>query len=290
MEYEFLKSLEVIFIASAAVILLLYKLKLPSLLGFIIAGIIIGPHGVGFIKDVHFIQILAEIGVILLLFTIGIEFSLTKLFRIKKAVLGGGGAQVLFTIIASAAITYVAIGDVNKSIFFGFFLYALSSTGIVLKLLVERGEIDSPHGHTMVGILIFQDLCIVPLMLLIPVLSGNGIDILDVGKKMGTAAIIIITVLLSSRWMDSPCPAPSGCPDEEPGTLSDHHYSPLSRHSASDFTFRPFPCSWSISCGAHYIRIRVCSTGNIRHIAVQGQFHGAFLCIHRNADEYRVYR
>ena len=200
MEFEFLKSLEVIFIASAAVILLLYKLKIPSLIGFIIAGIIIGPHGLGLIKDVHFIQILAEIGVILLLFTIGIEFSLTKLFRIKKAVLGGGGAQVLFTIIGSAALTYVAIGDVNKSIFFGF-LYALSSTAIVLKLLAERGEIDSPHGHTMVGILIFQDLCIVPLMLLIPILSGDGIDILDVAMKMGTAALIIIIVLLSSRWI-----------------------------------------------------------------------------------------
>jgi len=200
MEFEFLKSLEIIFIASAAVILLLYKLKIPSLIGFIIAGIIIGPHGVGLIKDVHFIQILAEIGVILLLFTIGIEFSLTKLFRIKKAVLGGGGAQVLFTIIASAALTYVAIGDVNKSIFFGF-LYALSSTAIVLKLLAERGEIDSPHGHTMVGMLIFQDLCIVPLMLLIPILSGDGIDILDVAMKMGTAALIIIIVLLSSRWI-----------------------------------------------------------------------------------------
>jgi CPA2 family monovalent cation:H+ antiporter-2 len=200
MEFEFLKSLEIIFIASAAVILLLYKLKIPSLIGFIIAGIIIGPHGVGLITDVHFIQILAEIGVILLLFTIGIEFSLTKLFRIKKAVLGGGGAQVLFTIIGSAALTYVAIGDVNKSIFFGF-LYALSSTAIVLKLLAERGEIDSPHGHTMVGILIFQDLCIVPLMLLIPILSGDGIDILDVAMKMGTAALIIIIVLLSSRWI-----------------------------------------------------------------------------------------
>jgi len=200
MEFEFLKSLEVIFIASAAVILLLYKLKIPSLIGFIIAGIIIGPHGVGLITDVHFIQILAEIGVILLLFTIGIEFSLTKLFRIKKAVLGGGGAQVLFTIVASAAITYVAIGDINKSIFFGF-LYALSSTAIVLKLLAERGEIDSPHGHTMVGILIFQDLCIVPLMLLIPILSGDVIDIFDIVGKMGTAALIIIIVLLSSRWI-----------------------------------------------------------------------------------------
>ena len=199
MEYEFLKSLEVIFIASAAVILLLYKLKLPSLIGFIVAGVIIGPHGVGLIEDIHFIQILAEIGVILLLFTIGIEFSMAKLVRIRKAVLGGGGAQVLFTILISAAITYTAIGDVNKSIFFGF-LYALSSTAIVLKLLIERGEIDSPHGHTMVGILIFQDLCIVPLMLLIPVLSGDGISLVDVAVKMGKAALIIIIVLVSARW------------------------------------------------------------------------------------------
>ena len=200
MEYEFLKSLEVIFIASAAVILLLYKLKIPSLIGFIIAGIIIGPHGVGLIKDIHFIQILAEIGVILLLFTIGIEFSMTKLVRIKKAVLGGGGTQVLLTIVISAALTYVAIGDVNRSIFFGF-MYALSSTAIVLKLLTERGEIDSPHGHTMVGILIFQDLCIVPLMLLIPALSGTGIDFIEVATKMGKAAVIIAVVLLSARWI-----------------------------------------------------------------------------------------
>ncbi len=89
MEYEFLKSLEVILIASAAVVLLLYRLKMPPLVGFIVAGIIIGPHGVGLIKDIHSIQALAEIGVILLLFTIGIEFSLTRLFRIRKSCSGG---------------------------------------------------------------------------------------------------------------------------------------------------------------------------------------------------------
>ena len=200
MEYEFLKSLEVIFIASAIVILLLYKLKIPSLIGFIVAGIIIGPYGIGIVKDSHFIQILAEIGIILLLFTIGIEFSMTKLVRIKRAVLGGGGVQVLLTIIFSSLITYVAIKDVNKSIFFGF-LYALSSTAIVLKLLSEKGEIDSPHGRTMVGILIFQDLCIVPLMMLIPVLSGGRVDIIDILLKMGKALLIIGIVLLSARWI-----------------------------------------------------------------------------------------
>jgi CPA2 family monovalent cation:H+ antiporter-2 len=200
MVFEFLKSLVVILIASVAVVFLLHKFRIPSLVGFIVAGIIIGPHGAGIVKDTHAIEILSEIGVILLLFTIGIEFSMTKLVRIKKAVLGGGGAQVLLTILLSAAITYIAIGNINKSIFFGF-LYALSSTAIVLKLLVERGEIDSPHGHTMVGILIFQDLCIVPLMLLIPSLSGNVIDVIDVGSKMGKAIVIIAVVLLSTRWI-----------------------------------------------------------------------------------------
>jgi CPA2 family monovalent cation:H+ antiporter-2 len=200
MEYEFLKSLEVIFVASAVVILLLYKLKIPSLVGFIVAGIIIGPYGIGIVKDSHFIQILAEIGVILLLFTIGIEFSMAKLLRIKKAVLGGGGIQVLLTVAISTLFTYIAIEDVNKSIFFGF-LYALSSTAIVLKILSEKGEIDSPHGRMMVGILIFQDLCIVPLMMLIPVLSGGLIDILDISIKMGKALLIIGIVLLSARWI-----------------------------------------------------------------------------------------
>lgn len=200
MEYEFLKALEIIFITSAVVILLLYKLKIPSLVGFIVAGVIIGPYGLGIVKDTHSIEILAEIGVILLLFTIGIEFSMTKLFKIKKAVIGGGGTQVLLTIFISAFVTYFAIKDVNKSIFFGF-LYALSSTAIVLKLLAEKGEIDSPHGQTMVGILIFQDLCIVPLMMLIPVLSGDRIDFLDLSIKIGKAVLIISIVLFGARWI-----------------------------------------------------------------------------------------
>jgi CPA2 family monovalent cation:H+ antiporter-2 len=200
MEYEFLKSLVVILIASAVVVFLLHKFKIPSLVGFIIAGVIIGPYGLEIVKDTHAVEVLAEIGVILLLFTIGIEFSMAKLLRIKKAVIGGGGAQVLLTIALSAVVTYVAIQDVNRSIFFGF-LYALSSTAIVMKLLAERGQTDSPHGQVMVGMLIFQDLCIVPLMLLIPVLAGETINITDIVLRMGKAVLIIVAVLLSARWI-----------------------------------------------------------------------------------------
>ena len=200
MEYEVLKSLVVILIASAVVVFLLHKFKIPSLVGFIIAGVIIGPYGLEIVKDTHAIEMLAEIGVILLLFTIGIEFSMAKLLRIKKAVIGGGGAQVLLTIALSAVVTYVAIQDVNRSIFFGF-LYALSSTAIVMKLLAERGQTDSPHGQVMVGMLIFQDLCLVPLMLLVPVLAGETINIADIVLRMGKAVLIIVVVLLSARWI-----------------------------------------------------------------------------------------
>ncbi|MEW6001876.1 MAG: cation:proton antiporter [Nitrospirota bacterium] len=200
MEFDFLKSLEVIFIASALVVFLLHRLKVPSLVGFLVAGAIIGPYGIGIIKNIHSIEILAEIGVILLLFTIGIEFSMAKLIRIKKAVIGGGATQVLLTIGLSAIVAYLLIGNINKSLFFGF-LVALSSTAIVLKMLSEKGEIDSPHGRVMVGILIFQDLCVVPLMLLIPLLSGESINFLDILLKMGKAVLIMAVVLLSTRWI-----------------------------------------------------------------------------------------
>ncbi len=200
MEIEFLKSLVIIFGAASLVVFLLHKLGIPPLVGFLFAGTLIGPYGIAFVKDVHAIEIMAEIGVILLLFTIGIEFSMAKLVRIKKAVIGGGSIQVLLTIALSAVAFYLSIGNVNQSIFTGF-LVALSSTAIVFKMLTEKGEIDSPHGRIMVGILIFQDLCVVPLMLLTPALSGVGINIMDVVIRIGKASLIIAVVLLSARWV-----------------------------------------------------------------------------------------
>ncbi|MCE5194541.1 MAG: cation:proton antiporter [Nitrospiraceae bacterium] len=200
MEFEFLKSLVIIFAASAFVVLLLHRFKVPSIVGFLIAGAIIGPHGIGLIRDSHYVEMLAEIGVILLLFTIGIEFSLARLARIKKAVIGGGIAQVSLTISLSAVIAYIFNKNLNQAIFFGF-LVALSSTAIVLKILSEKGEIDSPHGRTMVGILIFQDLCVVLLMLLIPVLSGSGMNLIEIGFKTGKALLILTAVILSARWI-----------------------------------------------------------------------------------------
>jgi CPA2 family monovalent cation:H+ antiporter-2 len=138
--------------------------------------------------------------VVLLLFVIGIEFSLKNLMKMKKAVLRGGGIQVLLAILLSTLFAYPILGGLKQSVFFGF-LIALSSTAIVLKMLTERGEIDTPHGRTMVGILIFQDLIVVPLMLITPVLGGEGFDLLQLGVKVGKAAAIVVIVLLASRWI-----------------------------------------------------------------------------------------
>ena len=200
METEILRSLVIILSVSALIVFALSRVKIPPLVGFLLAGIIIGPHGLELLNDTRSVEIMAEIGVVLLLFTIGIEFSLSRLMRMKKAVVAGGGSQVVLTIGLSALMSYAATRNLNMSIFFGF-LIALSSTAIVLKMLTEKGEIDSPHGRLMVGILIFQDLCDVPLMLLIPSLSGAAIDLIDIALKMGKAAFIIVAVLLSARWL-----------------------------------------------------------------------------------------
>ncbi len=200
MEIAFLKALVVILGVSALSIFLLHRLKIPPLIGFIAAGVIIGPHGLGIITNMHEIEVLAEIGIILLLFTVGIEFSMSELMRFRKVVVLGGGLQVGVTIMAAAALTYPFTKDLSVSAFIGF-LVALSSTAIVLKMLGERGELDSPHGRTMTGILIFQDLCVVPLMLLAPLLSGEAAGIAAVGAIMLKGFAIIFLVMLSARWL-----------------------------------------------------------------------------------------
>jgi CPA2 family monovalent cation:H+ antiporter-2 len=200
MELEFLKALVLVFGVSALSVFVLHRLKIPPIVGFILAGLLIGPNGFGVIRDVREVEILAEIGIILLLFTVGVEFSLRNLLRIRKAVVFGGGGQVVLTISVFTLIAYAVIGNPQASVFLGF-LAALSSTAIVLKILLERGETDSPQGRLMVGVLIFQDLCVVPLMLLIPALSGGRLDVFELGWTFLKALAIIAVVLLSAKWI-----------------------------------------------------------------------------------------
>jgi CPA2 family monovalent cation:H+ antiporter-2 len=146
------------------------------------------------------VELLAEVGVILLLFTIGLEISLKNLKRIRSAVLGGGFSQVLLTLLATAAIAYPFLGKLNESLFIGF-LVALSSTAIIMKMLLDRAEVDSPHGRLSMGILIFQDLCVVPLMLLIPILAGNQGSFPVLLWTVIKSATILFLVVFSARWL-----------------------------------------------------------------------------------------
>jgi len=134
-------------------------------------GVLAGPYVLGLIKDTHQVEQMAEIGVVLLLFTIGIEFSLKELMRIKHLVLWGGGLQVAVTIVLVALVGLGFGIPWQQAAFYGF-LVSLSSTAILMKLLMDAGEMDSPHGKICLGILIFQDLCVVPLMLFTPFWAG----------------------------------------------------------------------------------------------------------------------
>ncbi|HVQ56940.1 MAG TPA: cation:proton antiporter, partial [Pyrinomonadaceae bacterium] len=167
-------DLLIILLVAVPVAYFCLRLKLPLLVGLILSGIAIGPYGLGWIREVEAIEVLAEIGVMLLLFTIGLEFSVRRLREMRKLVLLGGGLQVLLTVGSSALIAILLGRSSGQAIFFGF-LIALSSTAIVLKSYAERNEVDAPHGRAAVGILLFQDISIVLMLLLIPILGGDDI-------------------------------------------------------------------------------------------------------------------
>ena len=160
----------IIFIISMFVLYFCSRLKIPAIVGYLFTGALLGPYGMKLVHATHEVEYLAEVGVVLLLFTIGIEFSFKKLLQIRKALVLGGFTQVVLTIAAVAFIEYELGFDFKQAVFIGF-LVALSSTAIVLKYLQEKAEIDSIYGQTSLAILIFQDIVIVPMILITPLLS-----------------------------------------------------------------------------------------------------------------------
>lgn len=173
MDFTLLSEILTVFALSVAVIYVCHKARIPAIVGFLITGVIAGPYGLALVKAVHEVETMAEVGVVLLLFTIGMELSLGELVRLRKSVFLGGGSQVGLTIIAFGALA-LALGQSGPQALFVGFLAALSSTAIVLKILQQRAEMDSAHGRISLSILIFQDLIIVPMVLVVPFLAGQG--------------------------------------------------------------------------------------------------------------------
>lgn len=193
----YLQDLVVILGLGIVVVAIFHKLKLPSIAGLIVVGIVVGPHSLGIINDVHQVEVLAEIGVALLLFGIGLELSLEKLRRLWKLILIGGLIQVVLTIATAFALSRLWGLPASTGIFVGF-LVALSSTAIVLRGLQQRSEVDTPHGRLILGILVFQDFAVVPMMLLIPFLSGRDGFTQNVFGAMLTSLAIVAGVLLAA--------------------------------------------------------------------------------------------
>ena len=187
-EFLIIQDIVVILLVSLPIIFLFKKINLPSIVGFLISGMIIGPYGFKLIKSVNQIEAMAEIGIILLLFTIGLELSFTQMLKMKKFVFVVGGLQVLLTILISFVV-YLIIGFTpQQSIFFGM-LISISSTSIILTLLSQRNELDAPHGKIAISVSIFQDLAVVPMVLLLPLLSATE------KSSMGTILIQILIAL-----------------------------------------------------------------------------------------------
>lgn len=194
-------DLLILLLFSVIVVLILNRFKLPSILGFLLTGLIIGPHGFSLVKASEEIDIIAEIGVILLLFVIGMELSIRQLLNMRRMVFIGGSIQVLLVVTVTTGVAYFLDFTITEAVFIGF-LFSLSSTAIVLKILNDRNELSSPHGRNALGILIFQDIIVVPMILVTPILAGEsgelGPSIVSLVIKF---SLVIVLTFVGARYI-----------------------------------------------------------------------------------------
>lgn len=201
-EITILRELIIILAVSLPITYVFHRAKLPALVGFLITGVLIGPYGAAIITETRVVERLADIGVVLLLFTVGLEFSITDIMRSGRQLLIGGGTQVLLTIAAVTAAALLFHYPLPQAVFFGF-LASLSSTAIVLKMYSDRSELDTAHGRLATGILLFQDIAVVPMMLMLPVLgkasAAGDVTLLSVFISLGKAILGLIGVYVAAR-------------------------------------------------------------------------------------------
>ncbi len=185
-------------------ILLLFlgqRFKIPSIVCFLVIGMLAGPYALSIVSDQSTIETIGEIGVILLLFTIGLEFSFERLLRAWRVVVIGGAFQVCTTIAVAALILHTLNGvRLTEAVFFGF-LVSLSSTAIVMKILQDRGEVETVPGRTLLGILIFQDLAVIPMILLTPIMMGSSITTTSIPFEIGKVVAILAILIVSAHWV-----------------------------------------------------------------------------------------
>jgi CPA2 family monovalent cation:H+ antiporter-2 len=200
-DHQFLIDLLILLALALGSALLFTRLRLSPIVGYLVSGMIAGPYGLVLISNIQQVEVIAEIGVILLLFTIGLEFSISRLLRLKRLIVSGGLAQMLIS--GAAFIGLAALFGLDIKIAVPLTLaLVLSSTAIVLKLLSERGEIDTAHGRMSLGILLAQDLAVVFFLVALPLLAGQNLtfSIWAIAK----VALLLGGLLVFSRYLLQP--------------------------------------------------------------------------------------
>lgn len=200
MELPFLEEIVTVFTLSSVVVLASHKLKIPTIVALLISGVLCGPSALGLVNDKEAVDIMAEVGVALLLFTIGMELSSKELVRIKRPLLIGGTSQVAMTVVLTSLLAFLMTKP--PTIFVFGCLVTLSSTAIVLKLLQEKAQTESPHGRMCLAILIFQDLIIVPMMLIMPFLAGHlDLSFNHAVLAFTKAIIILVSIIFFGKYI-----------------------------------------------------------------------------------------
>ena len=190
----------VLAVAGAIIAYLSARIGTVPIVGFLASGVIIGPNGLGLVDDIDLVNQAADIGIVLLLFTIGIEFSLDKLRSLASLIFGGGAIQVGTSTLVVTGIVIAAGKDWQTAVFTGL-LVSLSSTAIVLKMLADRRTTATPTGRVSVSFLIFQDLAIVAMVLVVPMLGGEASGPGELAWALGKAIGIIVAVLVVARTL-----------------------------------------------------------------------------------------
>ncbi len=194
-------DLALLFSLAVLGVALFRPLRLPSIVGFLAAGVVAGPYALRLIGDPLQVDALADMGMVLLLFSLGIEFSPAEMGSVRRIALWGGAGQVLGTTLITFLISLLAGEPLPRALFYGFLL-SLSSTAIVMKVLLDRGKLDTSTGKASLGILLFQDLCVIPLMLLVPLLGGaSGGGAAGMGWTVLRAAVVGAAVFLGVRTL-----------------------------------------------------------------------------------------
>lgn len=200
-EQEFLSDFFIAIVVATSVAVLFDRLRLPSLLGFLLAGVAVGPKGFGWVSDIHQIRLLADLGVILLMLTIGLEFSFDRMKGFHRLALIGGGLQLLLSIGVGVAYAWLVSWPLTNGLLLGAVI-ALSSTAIVLKYLMDRGELDTPYGRIGLAILLFQDLAVVPLMILIREGGSSPQSfVAALGGAILRAGILFAVALVTAKFL-----------------------------------------------------------------------------------------